>query len=155
MKYYLAYGSNLNVEQMKKRCPEAEIVGTAVIENSELVFKGSLTGSYLTIEKRTGAKTPVGVWKVNAKDERALDFYEGYPRFYYKKEMTVKMNNGKKVAAFAYIMRENRPYGIPSESYVGTCLAGYRSFGFDEKYLAEAYRISKGRVFDEKQQQRT
>ena len=31
-RYYLAYGSNLNVHQMMYRCPTARIIGTAVIE---------------------------------------------------------------------------------------------------------------------------
>ena len=30
-KYYIAYGSNLNVEQMRYRCPDAKVVGTAEI----------------------------------------------------------------------------------------------------------------------------
>ena len=49
-KYYIAYGSNLNVQQMKFRCPTARVVGTSVIRNYELLYKGSKTGSYLTIE---------------------------------------------------------------------------------------------------------
>lgn len=37
-KFYLAYGSNLNVEQMKQRCPGAETydVGFTLTENGEL-----------------------------------------------------------------------------------------------------------------------
>ena len=53
-KYYIAYGSNLNVQQMKFRCPGAKVVGTSVIRNYELLYKGSKTGSYLTIEKKNG-----------------------------------------------------------------------------------------------------
>ena len=53
-KYYLAYGSNLNIRQMKFRCPTAKIVGTAIIKDYELLYKGSKTGSYLTIEKKEG-----------------------------------------------------------------------------------------------------
>ena len=49
MKYYLAYGSNLNVRQMMHRCPGAKPVGKMVLEGYELLFKGSKTGSYLTI----------------------------------------------------------------------------------------------------------
>ena len=48
-RYYLAYGSNLNIAQMQFRCPDATVVGTAVIPDYELLFKGSLTGAYLTI----------------------------------------------------------------------------------------------------------
>ena len=46
MKYYLAYGSNLNVRQMMHRCPGAKPVGKMVLEGYELLFKGSKTGSY-------------------------------------------------------------------------------------------------------------
>ena len=53
-KFYLAYGSNLNVKQMQFRCPDARIVGTAEIPNYQLLFKGSKTGSYLTIEPKRG-----------------------------------------------------------------------------------------------------
>ena len=30
-KYYIAYGSNLSVEQMVCRCPDVKVIGTAVI----------------------------------------------------------------------------------------------------------------------------
>ena len=56
MKYYLAYGSNLNIRQMQMRCPGAKPVGTMVLEDYELLFKGSKTGSYLTIEKKKAGK---------------------------------------------------------------------------------------------------
>lgn len=61
-RYYLAYGSNLNIAQMRFRCPDAMIVGTAVIQDYELLFKGSKSGAYLTIERKDGARVPVGVW---------------------------------------------------------------------------------------------
>ena len=32
-RFYIAYGSNLNLQQMKHRCPTAEVVGTAVLRN--------------------------------------------------------------------------------------------------------------------------
>ena len=80
-KYYLAYGSNLNVEQMKHRCPDAKPIGTAWISGYQLLFKGSKTGSYLTIEKAEKSKVPVAVWEVSESDERRLDLYEGATRF--------------------------------------------------------------------------
>lgn len=79
-KYYIAYGSNLNVRQMKQRCPSARIIGTANLDGWQLLFKGSQTGSYLTIEKKKGSTVPVAVWEITAEDEKALDRYEGYRR---------------------------------------------------------------------------
>ena len=58
-RYYIAYGSNLNVPQMRMRCPHATILGTANLKGWELLFKGSKTGSYLTIEECAGGTVPV------------------------------------------------------------------------------------------------
>ena len=80
-RYYLAYGSNLNVRQMKMRCPKATILGTAKLKGWELLFKGSKTGSYLTIEENENGSVPVVIWEVTPSDEKALDRYEGYPAF--------------------------------------------------------------------------
>lgn len=147
-KYYLAYGSNLNVQQMKYRCPDAKSVGTAWIHGYQLMFKGSKTGSYLTIEKAEKSKVPVAVWEVSEADEQRLDAYEGCPTFYYKTEMEITVNR-RKIKAFVYIMHEDRPLGIPSSSYVRTCVQGYRDFGFDLKYLRLAFDISERGVENE------
>ena len=152
-KYYLAYGSNLNIEQMRYRCPTAKVVGTAIIKDYELLFKGSKTGAYLTIEKCEGEYVPVGVWEVTPQDELSLDRYEGYPNFYYKTEMKVglKLPSGKyrKIDAFVYIMHEERPLGIPSPFYVRTCMNGYFAFGFKREHLIKAIEKSKGESSDE------
>ena len=149
-RYYLAYGSNLNVRQMKTRCPKATILGTAKLKGWELLFKGSKTGSYLTIEENENGSVPVVIWEVTPSDEKALDRYEGYPAFYYKKDIKLQykgIRTGKRrtINAFAYIMHEDRPLGIPSQYYVETCLTGYRTFGFDTKNLYTAIHESRVR----------
>lgn len=146
-KYYLAYGSNLNIAQMKCRCPDAKPVGTATIKDYELLFKGSKTGAYLTIEPQKGSYVPVGVWEVTADDEEKLDLYEGYPTFYYKKTvcLPIEFFNGKGTAertAFVYIMHEDRPLGVPSGYYIQVCRQGYHDFGFDMRLIYEACQKS-------------
>jgi len=142
-KYYIAYGSNLNINQMKRRCPTARAIGTGFIEDYELLFKGSKTGSYLTIEKAEGKSLPVAIWKVTEFDEQALDRYEGYPTFYYKADVEIDIKGIKtgkeyRKKAFVYIMHEDRDVGMPSKYYVMTCLEGYKTFGFSPKYLEDA-----------------
>ena len=143
-RYYIAYGSNLNIRQMKRRCPGATILGTANLKGWELLFKGSGTGSYLTIEECEGGTVPVVIWDVTPADEAALDRYEGFPSFYYKKEIRLQykgIRTGKRraVTAFAYIMHEDRPVGVPSQYYMATCMEGYKTFRFDRRVLAAAY----------------
>ena len=143
-RYYLAYGSNLNIAQMQFRCPDATVVGTAVIPDCELLFKGSLTRAYLTIEPKQGSQVPVGVWEVSLADELKLDRYEGFPSFYYKKEIRIPVKDirtGKTKLrdAFVYIMHEDRKLGVPTDMYVRTCIEGYRDFGFDTAPLRQAF----------------
>lgn len=147
-RYYIAYGSNLNIRQMLMRCPGARIIGTSKIEGYRLLFKGSKTGSYLTIEPQESASVPVAAWSVTAEDEEALDRYEGFPTFYYKKEMVlpikgIKSGRVRRRKVFVYIMHEERPLGIPSRYYMETCLQGYRSFGFEREFLEQAYADSE------------
>lgn len=146
-RYYLSYGSNLNIFQMKRRCPSARIIGTSQIPDYRLLFKGSKTGSYLTIEPAEGSAVPVGVWEVSAEDEAALDRYEGFPDFYYKKELTLPIKGIRtgKVRirnAFVYIMHEERAFGIPSRYYMDVCREGYEDFGFDPVLLEDAFMYS-------------
>lgn len=139
---YAAYGSNLNVEQMRYRCPGASIIGTATIPNYRLIFKGSQTGAYCTIEPERGCEVPVGIWSVTDGDIKALNRYEGYPTFYYKKAFNLLCSDGRRHKVFAYIMHENRAFGIPYDGYVRTCLQGYKDFGFDSQVIAEAIQFS-------------
>lgn len=146
-RYYIAYGSNLHVQQMRYRCPDARIIGTAEMVDYRLLFKGSQSGSYLTIEPSEGYSVPVAIWEISPADERSLDRYEGYPTFYYKKEMTLDVKGictGKirRRTAFVYMMHEDRPIGIPSSSYMAICQHGYETFGFDLAVLKEAYMHS-------------
>ncbi len=144
MKYYIAYGSNLNVEQMRRRCPKAVPVSIGSIKGWRLLFKGSKTGSYLTIEKSPDdpeSRVPVVVFLITPENEMTLDRYEGYPSFYYKRLFNVKIN-GKKEIAFAYIMHEDRKIGIPSDEYVEVCREGYNDFGLNEEWLEKALRYS-------------
>ena len=150
-KYYLAYGSNLSMGQMAQRCPDAVYVGTADIPDYQLLFKGSQSGSYLTIEPKAGCTVPVLVWKISKRDERNLDRYEGCPSFYYKRLLPVSIHSLLsdseviQADAIVYIMHEERPLGMPTLHYYDICLEGYYRFGFNSKVLENALADSVGK----------
>lgn len=132
-KLYIAYGSNLNLEQMKHRCPTAEIVGTAELNGWKMTFRGN-GGGVATIERDEDSSVPVLVWRISPQDERALDIYEGAPRFYRKETLPVDVN-GENAEAMVYIMNDGHPLCRPSKIYYHAILEGYRSAGFDERIL--------------------
>lgn len=136
-RFYIAYGSNLNLEQMAKRCPTAEVVKATSLHNFRLMFRGKGT-AVATIEKHQGSKVPILIWKIQPSDERNLDLYEGFPHLYRKETLKLTVD-GKRVQAMVYIMNEaSHPYDTPSRSYFDTIRQGYEDSGFDTKVLRQA-----------------
>ena len=85
-KLYFAYGSNINLEQMAFRCPEAYVVGPVILENYGLLFRGNARGNGVaTITPKEGGQVHGLLWRITPACEQSLDFYEGYPRLYEKR----------------------------------------------------------------------
>ncbi len=84
---YYAYVSNLNLRQMARRCPTAKLLGTGVIPDYELLFRGREEGeSYLTVRPCPGAQVPVAAFSVHPSDVHELDLYEDVPGGLYRIE---------------------------------------------------------------------
>ena len=138
-KYYLAYGSNLSIRQMRYRCPEARIIGKAYLMDWKLVFR-----FHADIEPCRGCRIPVLIWEITERDEKRLDIYEGYPVYYTKKKVdAVMMETGERLRAMVYMMAPKRKRPIPpSLDYYGIIEDGYRTFGFDLDILTKAMNES-------------
>ena len=146
MKYYIAYGSNLSVRQMAVRCPEARVAGKAVLKDWKLVIK-----LHATIEPCEGSEVPVLIWEISDRDEKYLDVYEGFPSYYFKRDLEVTMTDlgGKhprKVTAMVYIMAEGHAIRMPMKGYVDVLVEGYERFGFDKEILRNALLDAKDAV---------
>ena len=145
---YVAYGSNLNLYQMKFRCPTAKLVGTGVVKDHELQFKGRKDSVHATIAPSEGGTVPVAVWELQPRDETALDRYEGFPNHYFKQDIPVEMKNGETVNGMVYIMDLRQDFGIPSPGYVQTVSEGYHNCRLDTAVLKNAIRQSVSRYAD-------
>lgn len=58
---YFAYGSNINLDQMRYRCPDATVYGQAVLDNYDLRFRGS---GVATVEPKEGACVYGLLWEL-------------------------------------------------------------------------------------------
>ena len=143
-KYYIAYGSNLDTDQMLRRCPDAITIGRSTVEDYKLVFRGNSRSGVANIEPCVGQSVPVGIWSISPSDEDALDWYEGYPRLYVKKAFTLPVR-GKTILGMAYVMTPGHRITAPVKQYLNTILEGYKDFGFDPApLLAAAAEARKG-----------
>ena len=140
---YIAYGSNLSVEQMAVRCPDAKVVGKAVLKDWRLCFK-----VHADIEPCEGRTVPVLVWEVSPTDERALDHYEGFPQYYIKQDIGITMtdldgNDMQETEAFVYTMTAGHSLRMPWQGYYKVLEEGYERFGFDRDVLIQALKEAK------------
>jgi hypothetical protein len=134
---YLAYGSNLNVEQMKWRCPDATPVKGLAIDKYKLVFK-----YFADIEKDDDSILYAGLWDITPKCEESLDHYEGVDnQLYFKRYFRYK---GDPVL---YYKMNNYKIEKPSRSYVQTIAKGYKDFSLPERFLYES--VGKAIQFEE------
>ena len=143
MKYYVAYGSNLDMNQMQIRCPGARPIGSGFLKDFELIYRGSRTGFYASVRYHEKKFVPVGIWKITKAHEKSFDRYEGYPIFYQKYVVPVAMEDGSTLEGMIYIMRTDAVPGKPSESYVDTIYRGYGDFGLDFRYLRESLDLNE------------
>lgn len=149
-RYYLAYGSNINKNQMEYRCPDSEFVGITKLKGYNLFFKGYADDVYLTIVKDKNSIIPAVVWKTSENDEKILDGYEDYPNLYHKEKMNlnVKKDNGENIniEVYVYVMNDEYNLGLPSKRYFSTCMEGYDIFDFDKDILKKALKVSQNNI---------
>lgn len=141
IKKYIAYGSNMNLEQMERRCPGARVTGKDWLRDYRLFFAGRSEAAVASIEPAEGHAVPVVLWEITPRDERALDRYEGYPWFYGKQDLAVEVD-GEPISAMVYVMGPGFAYGAPSKTYLDCIREGYASAGFDPAVLDEAVEYS-------------
>lgn len=140
---YFAYGSNLSTESMRHRCPDSIKLGTAVLQDWRLTFRG-----VADVEESEGDVAFGGLWLCPPRDIRSLDRYEGVAGgFYRKRVLTVQAEDGP-MDALVYVMNptplDNR--SLPSQHYFGTIAAGYRDYGLPLDALQEALDATYKRV---------
>lgn len=129
---YAAYGSNINLEQMRFRCPNSRVIGKGYIKDYKLTFN-----YHADIIPFKGSETPVLFWEIDEEDWKNLDRYEGYPKYYIKK--TVKaMFEGKEIECIVYVMTQNDFYAAPTYEYYRTILCGYEENNMYCSFLGDA-----------------
>lgn len=132
MKYYVAYGSNLNQEQMKKRCEDAKWIGAGTLFGYRLLFRshsGADQIAYLTIVPSPSHEIPIGIYLISDADEQALDRYEGVAQQAYRKQFDFPFDfAGNTEKGFIYLMNIDN-YGVFSNAYYERVRQGYFDCG--------------------------
>lgn len=137
---YIAYGSNMNLKQMKMRCPNSKVVGNGKLFGWKLVF--NVHADIITTDDMKD-EVPVVLWNIHDDDWDMLDRYEGYPHYYIRRNVLVMMDDGEIVEAIAYVMTDDRKgIALPYKEYFNTILRGYKDNGIKTDGLYDALTYS-------------
>ncbi len=135
--YYFAYGSNMNLSQMRRRCPNSIFICRARLIGYKFVFDGcskNRKGAVANIVKSEKEFVWGGVFKITNQCLVNLDKYEEYHRSYQREILEVIDDEGKRYEALVYL-REPKILGKPSEKYRQIVLDGAKDVGIPEDYI--------------------
>jgi gamma-glutamylcyclotransferase (GGCT)/AIG2-like uncharacterized protein YtfP len=136
-----AYGSNLNMKQMLRRCSQVRVASTGVLRHHELLFAGwsaAWRSPVATVLPRLGGEVPGVLYEVSEKGLAALDRCEGHPHVYRRDSLIISTPSGRGRRAHVYCMNAALAPVPPRSRYFFTILAAYREWGFDEAPLIRA-----------------
>lgn len=135
--YYFAYGSNLSLAQMKRRCPSSVPLCKMTLPGYRLEIK-----KFCDVVKDPESSVDGAIYWLSPQDHAALDGFEGVP-YSYKKRWTkaeIEWEDGTKevVDILFYTMVRERDTYTPTESYFQTCLNGCSDWNIDTDQLERA-----------------
>ena len=128
---YFAYGSNLNLFQMKRRCKDSIFLKKINLKDFRLTFRSKYRAA--DIEPKKNSIVPGGLFEISKSDEKKLDVYEDFPILYKKHYFYYY---GKKV--MTYTMVKKSVFKYPTEKYLNIVKKGYKNCRLDNKFLNKA-----------------
>ncbi len=130
---YFAYGSNLHLFQMKRRCKDSLFIKKIKLKDYRLTFRSKYRAA--DIEPKKNSIVTGALFEISKSDEKKLDVYEDFPILYKKYYFYYY---GKKV--MTYTMVKKTSFKFPTERYLSVVKRGYRDCGLDFKHLTKALK---------------
>jgi len=141
---YFAYGSNMDIRQMRERCPGAEIVGSGQLPGHALCFPRMSVKrkcGVSSVEPLAGRDVWGVIYRLTAADLALLDRSEGYQpgrdrhlNSYTRLPVTVTMN-GVAVEMQTYFAEPQSGTFLPSAAYLQHLRDGARHHRLPDSYL--------------------
>ena len=139
---YFAYGSNLNLQQMQRRCPDSQPVGRAALHGYRLVFPRDdehWAGGVAGLAPDASNHVEGALYELSDADVSGLDQYEGLDEGEYTRwRVEVVSRGGETIAATTYFATpagEGWPYIRPSRAYLEAIVQGARQHGLSPQWI--------------------
>ena len=146
---YFAYGSNLDLHQMKRRCPSSKLISKGSLSGYRLTFNtfsSGWGGGVADVIQDQGSKVWGLVFELSDTDLERLDGYEGYHKdwtsLYERWQAIIETPNGLVSDVWVYTVVEKQKFVKPTIEYLQIIKDAAVKWNFPKAYLLEAYVYS-------------
>lgn len=144
MPLYFAYGANMDVAAMARRCPRSHALGVARLPRHRFAIMPNGWGN-VTPDARHSVHGVL--WDLALADVRALDAFEDVGRGLYRKiVLPVLKAHGGSVRALVYIGKGEG--GLPRPEYIEAILNSALHWKLPASYIAEIAKLSARKPVD-------
>ena len=121
---YFAYGANIDVPAMRRRCPSAVCEGTALLHDHRPT---AMREGWLTVSHAPGDVTPGLLWSLEPSDILALDVYEDFEQGLYVKarRSVVRSSDDRTLDVMVYLGSNAGP-GVLHREYASRVATAIR-----------------------------
>lgn len=138
MPLYFAYGSNLDLEQMKERCPDSKLLEVGCLEGYRLEFTsyshkrgGGVADIILDSENEVWGL----IYELSQDDLDQLDVFEGYGMNIYKRFLTsIKTSLGSISDVWVYTVVDKENFIPPAKEYLNIIRKAASIHKFPKRY---------------------
>ena len=122
---YFAYGSNLDLSQMKRRCPKSRLISKGSLSGHSLTFNrfsSGWGGGVADVIQDQDSKVWGLVFEISDSDLERLDRYEGYHKdqtsMYERWKAVIDTPNGQISDVWVYTVVEKQKFIQPTLEYL-------------------------------------
>lgn len=132
--YYFAYGSNMNLDHMRRMCGwHFHVLGVGMLMDYEF---GPDKRGYSNIRPKQGSKVFGVLYDLEQKGLDALDEFEGYPQVFNRIEVTIEDISKAQYKAWVYVENEDQFGGSEiKQEYLKRVLAGAQENRLPETWI--------------------
>ncbi|NNG01833.1 MAG: gamma-glutamylcyclotransferase [Desulfobacteraceae bacterium] len=142
---YFAYGTLLDIDEMRKYCPSAEPTGLMHLKDHRLGFATCAADTGIggcTLEKVPGYTTVGMLYTMPRSDKDALDAASGLDRELWADfPVLLEKPAGGTVSSVTFTIPKTAGPWVPPETYTAPILRGARQLNLDPAYIEDLQNI--------------
>ena len=144
--FYFAYGSNMNLDQMRERRVSYENSRRALLRDYKLGFTKTskrYNAGVADIVESKGNFVEGVLYEVTEEGMANLDKFEGIEQNVYKRvKVVVQLESGEELETITYkIINEDKPFIPPAKEYMDKIIKGAETHRLSKNYIQKLKAI--------------